>query len=350
MATLVDLSIPTPSVTPPADVGQMTKLQKLAALLIILGPESASQILRTLQSQELEAVSAEMARLPIITQEMRAAVLTEMSEVALAACTAVPGGVQFTHAALEKAVGGPKANDILDRVSRQRGVSLAVQRVIDMDPRHLFNLLRDERTQTIALIVSYLKPDKASEVLALLRPELRDRVIERIAILGPTPVEIVDAIAGVLHRRIQGKAAQGLTQTGGVKSAAELLNALNKDLSKSILASLEERNAELGQAIRQKMFTFTDLIRLDVASLQKIMREVDMRDLALALKKADEPLKARLLSAISKRAAETVKEEISFMGSVKLKEIEAAQMRVIDIVRRLENDGEIELEASPTAA
>lgn len=324
----------------------MTRLQKLAALLIILGPESASQILKTLEARELEAVSTEMARLPIITQELRAAILNEMSEVALAASTAVPGGLPFTQTALEKALGAPKAADILDRVSRQRGPSPAVQRMMEMEARHLFNVLREERTSTITMVVSHLRPDKASELLNLLRAEVRAQIIERLATLGPTPVEIVDTIADLLNRRLPGKTAGGLSQTGGVKSAADVLNALNKNLSKTILASLEERNAELGQAIRQKMFIFSDLMLLDTTALQKIMREIDMRDLALALKKADEPLKAKLLSAISKRAAETVNEEISFMGSVKLKEIEAAQARVIEIVRRLENDGEIEIETS----
>jgi flagellar motor switch protein FliG len=345
MATLVDLSA-----APAApDVSKMTKLQKLAALLIILGPESASQILRTLDPHELESVSVEMSRLPMITQEMRHAVLAEVSEVALAASTSVPGGMPFTQTALEKAVGTPKANDILDRVSKQRGPSPSVQRMVEMEPRHLFNLLKDEHTQTIALVASYLKPERASELLSLLGAEIRDQVIERLATLGPTPVEVVDTLAEVLHRRLQGKATRSSAQTGGVKTAADVLNALNKNLSKSILAALEERNAELGQAIRQKMFTFTDLMQLDVQSLQKIMREIDMRDLALALKRADEVLKTKLLSAISKRAAETVTEEMSFMGAVKLKEIEAAQGRVIEIVRRLENDGEIELEASTEA-
>jgi flagellar motor switch protein FliG len=348
MSTLVDLSAPAGA----PDVSKMSKLQKLAALLILLGPESAAHILRTLEAHELEAVSVEMARLPLITQEMRQAILAEMSEVALAASTAVSGGLPFTQTALEKAVGAPKATDILDRVSKQRGPSPAVQRLVEMEPRHLFNLLKDEHVQTIALVASYLKPDRASEMLGLLRAEIRDQVIERLATLGPTPVEVVDTLAEVLHRRMHGKALRGLAQTGGVKTAADVLNALNKNVSKSILAALEERNAELGQAIRQKMFTFTDLMLLDTASLQKIMREIDMRDLALALKKADEALKAKLFSAISKRAAETVNEEMSFMASVRLKEIEAAQLRIIEIVRRLENDGEIEIEANrePAAA
>lgn len=330
----------------------MTRLQKLAALLIILGPESAAAILRTLDPQALEAVSAEMARLPMITHEMRQAILAEMSEVALAASTAVPGGVPFAQAVLEKALGNPQAHEVLDRLAHAHGPPPAMARLVRMEPRQLVNLLRDEHPQTIALVASYLNPTRASELLSWLLPELRDQLIERLATLGPVPVEVVETVAEVLSRRLQGRTLRGLAQTGGVKTAADILNALaaqNKNVSKTILAALEERNAELGQAIRQKMFTFADLIQLDVVSLQKIMREIDMRDLALALKKADPPLKAKLLSAISKRAAETVTEEMTFLGSVKLKEIEAAQARIVEVVRRLEHDGEIEIEATPAS-
>jgi flagellar motor switch protein FliG len=184
----------------------------------------------------------------------------------------------------------------------------------------------------------------------LLRQELRDQVIERLATLNPTPVEVMETVADVLQQRISGRTMRGLNQSGGIKSAADVLNALNKTVSKAILTSLEERNAELGQAIRQKMFTFADLTRLDNTALQKVMREIDMRDLAMSLKKSDEVLKAKLLGAISKRAAETVNEEMSFMTGLKLKEIEAAQTRIIEVVRRLENDGEIEIEAAQPAA
>jgi len=327
----------------------MSKLQKLAAWLILLGPESAGQILKSFEPQELEAIAGEMSRLPVITAEVREAILAEMSEVAMAASHSVRGGVEFTQSALSRAVGSNKATDILGRVSRQRGPSKAVQRMMDLEPRYLLNLLKEEQPQTVALVLSHLRPEKASELIGLLKPEQRDPIVERIATLGPTPVEVVDTIAEVLQRRIQGRVATGMSQTGGVKSAADVLNALKKDLSKTILTSLEERNAELGQAIRQKMFIFADLMNLDTSALQKVMREVDMRDLALSMKRADEPLKAKLLGSISKRAAETVNEEMSFMTSVKLKEIEAAQGRIIEIVRRLENDGEIELEANQEA-
>jgi len=326
------------------DIAKMTNVQKLAALLIILGPESAAQILKTLSPADLDIVSTEMTKLPVITQQLRVEVLREMAAVAQAATTNLQGGVEYAQTALEKAVGAYKATDILNRISPNRGSSALLQRLQEMEPRHIFNLIRDEHIQTITLVTSYLRPDKASELLALLRAEMRDQVIERLAILEPTPVEVVETVVEVMQRRLNGKASRGLNQTGGLKCAADVLNALNKTLSKSIITSLEERNAELGQAIRQKMFTFTDLTRLDTTALQKVMREVDMRDLALALKKSGEVVKTKLLGAISKRAAETVNDEISFMGAVKLKEIDAAQLRIIEVVRRLEGEGEIDLD------
>jgi flagellar motor switch protein FliG len=346
MATLEDLT----ALPGALDIEKLSKVQKLAALLIILGPDTAGQILRTLDPCEMEAVSAEMTRLPMITQELRAAILSEMSEVALTAGTAIRGGVEFAQTALEKAVGTTKASDILSRVSRPAPPSSALQHLVEMEPRHLANLLKEEQPQTIALITSYLKPEKASEFFGLLRAELRDLVIERVATLSPTPVEVMETVADVLQQRISGRTMRGLNQSGGIKSAADVLNALSKTVSKTILTSLEERNAELGQAIRQKMFTFSDLMRLDNAALQKVMREIDMRDLAMSLKKSDEALKAKLLGAISKRAAETVNEEMTFMTGLKLKEIEAAQTRIIEVVRRLENDGEIEIDTAPSGA
>jgi len=342
IAELTDTSTP--------DISKMTNVQKLAALLIILGPESAAQILKSLSPADLDVVSTEMAKLPVITQELRVEILREMATVAQAASTNLRGGAEYAQTALEKAVGAYKATDIMNRISPNRGSSALVHRLQEMEPRHLFNLIRDEHLQTITLVTSYLRPEKASEMLALLRAEMRDQVVERLATLEPSPVEVIETVIEVMERRLRGKASRGLNQTGGLKSAADVLNALNKNLSKSIITSLEERNAELGQAIRQKMFTFADLMRLDNTALQKVMREVDMRDLALALKKSDDVIKAKLLGTISKRAAETVNDEISFMGAVKLKEIDAAQLRIIEVVRKLEGEGEIDLEVPREAA
>ena len=335
---------------PALDISTMSRVQKLAALLIILGPESAAQILKSLSAEDLDVVSAEMAKLPVITEKLRLEVLREMSEIAMVATTSLRGGMEFTQAALEKAVGSYKATAIMSRVSANPGSADLLQRLDQMEPRHIFNLIKEEHLQTITLIASHLRPAKASEVLALLRPELRDQVIERLATLEPSPMEVIETVVDVMQRRLQGKTSRGLNQSGGLKSAADVLNALQKNVSKSIITSLEERNAELGQAIRQKMFIFTDLTRLDAPALQTIMREIDTRDLALALKKSDEAVKTKLLSGISKRAAETVNEEITFLGAVKLKEIDAAQLRIIEVVRRLEGEGEIDLEIPQEAA
>jgi len=232
---------------------------------------------------------------------------------------------------------------VLGRVVTTRATTGAMQVIAEMDPRHILNLIREEQPQTVAFVISHLAPEKAAQLLGLLRPEQRDQVIERLATLAPTPVEVAEKVVEVLNAKMGVKQTRALTQTGGVTTAADLLNSIDKTLSRSLLTTLEERNPELCQAIRKKMFTFEDLLHLQSQTIQRIMRETDMRDLTLALKKSSEPLRKLLLSAISRRAAETVQEEMAFMGHVKLREVEAAQFRIIDVVRKLEADGEVEL-------
>jgi flagellar motor switch protein FliG len=333
----------------PLDASQMTKLQKLAALLIIIGPEAASQVMKDLGETELEAVAAEMARIPMIPAELQLEVLKEFTAVANEASSSVLGGVGYAQAALEKSVGPYRASNILGRVSAGRAPVAAMQTLADMEPRQIYNLIKNEQPQTVALVMSYLGPQKSAQLLVQLPAELRDQIVERLATLAPTPIEVVEKVVEVLNLKAGVQRSRGLNQTGGLKTAADLLNALDKTLSKSLLISIEERNTDLGTGIRAKMFTFEDLIRLDKPSLQKILREIDMRDLAVALKPASEKLKNALLSCISKRAAETVNEEMSFMGVVKAREIDAAQQRIIEVLRRLESEGEIELDVSKPA-
>jgi flagellar motor switch protein FliG len=327
----------------PLDLAKMTRLQKLAALLVILGPESAAQVLKGFDDHELESISAEMAKLALISQEIQVEVLREFSEVAVQASTAIRGGVTYTTNALEKAVGLFRATDIIGRVAPSRTPIAAMEQIAQMESRQIFNLIKTEQPQTIALVLSYLTPEKSSQILTLLRPEYREQVVERLATMAPTPIEVVEQVVENLTQRLGSKNTRALNQTGGIKTAAAVLNALDKNVSKSLLISLEERVPELGQAIRQKMFTFEDLGTLDATSLQRILREADMRDLAVSLKTASERVKTALLGSISKRAAEAVNEEISFMGPLKLRDIEAAQLRIIEVVRRLESEGEIDL-------
>jgi flagellar motor switch protein FliG len=224
------------------------------------------------------------------------------------------------------------------------GLSVAsLQEILDLEPRQVYNLLRHEQPQTVALVLSHASAEKAAEALTFFPAEQRDKVLERIATLSPTPVEVVEKVVEVLVAKRGVNRTRAMSQTGGVKIAADLVNAMNKDQGNMLLSVLEERNPDLGKAIRQKMFTFEDLSGLETAMLQRILREVDMRELALALKSASDKLKNKLLACVTKRAAETVQEEMNFMGAVRLRDIEAAQLRIIDAVRRLEAEGALDL-------
>jgi len=322
----------------------LNKTQKLAALLVMLGTDSAGQILKQFLPREVEAVSREMARFNLITQRQQQEILREFSDVAVAASTSISAGVEVTRNTLEKALGSFKASDVMGRVVSTRAPLGAMQTIADMDPRHIFNLIRDEQAQAITFVVSHLAPEKAAQVLGLLRTEQRDAVIDRLATLAPTPVEVGEKVVEVLNAKLGVKQTRALTQTGGITSTADLLNAMDKSVSREMLASMETRNPELSNAIRKKMFTFEDLLLFAPPVIQRIMREIEMRDLTLALKKASEPLKRLMLSNISRRAAESVQEELAFLGHVKLRDVEAAQFRIIDAVRKLEAEGEIDLD------
>jgi flagellar motor switch protein FliG len=327
-----------------AEFSKLTQIQKLAGFLLILDPDNAAHILQQLDPPEMEAVSSEMAKFTTLSHDLQHDIMQEFLPVAVQASTSVRGGPERVKVILEKAVGLFRASDIMGRVSVQRPSVAAMEEIVEMDPRSLYNVLRHEQLQTIALVVSYLPPAKASEVLNLVHPELRELIIERLATLSPTSLDVVESVAESLRARLAANPTRALSHTGGVKVAADLLNALPKNVSQSILTSLRERNAELGEAVLKKMLTFEELERLSAKTLQKILQEVDFRSLAIALKTAPEGLKSKMLSSISKRAADNVREEISFLGSIKASQVEAAQMEIIETVRRLEVEGTVDLE------
>ena len=332
---------------------ELTRPQKLAVLLCMLGPESAAQILKHFEEREMEIIIGEMGKLELISYEVQLQVLREFASVAIQASTSVAGGPEIVRLTLEKAVGQHRAASIVGRAGNGTAQPFSpeiLRPIIEADPRELFNAIKSEHPQTIALLTSYLPPANASAFLNQCPVELRDQIVERLATLEPTPIEVIEQIVRILSRKLGIKATRAINETGGVKSAATLLNTLERTMSKTVLTSIEERNPDLSKSIRAKMFTFEDLNRLDSSALQKVMREVDTRDLAVSLKKTTYQVKAALLGAISKRAAETVKEEISFLGNLKTKEIEAAQTRIVDIVRRLEGEGEIDLNPQEESA
>jgi flagellar motor switch protein FliG len=330
------------TITTPA-APAMSKIQRLAAFLIMVGPESAAPLLRGLPADQVRQVTTEMARLPFIDQATQEELLKEFGDLATQATGIKVGGVEIAQSALEKALGPAKAAEILGHLTHHASLSPAMQEIAALDARLILSALRHEQPQTIALIVSFLPPDKASAVLLGLPADLRDPVIERLATIEPLPLEVVDKLATVLRRQIGAHAQPAVQQSGGVRTAARLLNIVPRDASKAILDSLEQRRPELGQAIRQKMFTFEDLGALDTWTLQRILREVEARTLALALKPMPDEFKATLFKALSKRAAETVNEEISFLGKSRRNETLAAQRLILEAAQKLEADGEIEL-------
>ena len=226
------------SKTTTLDLEQMTKLQKLAALLIIIGPEAASQVMKNLGEAELEAVATEIVKIPLIPLETQLALLKEFTDVANQASSLILGGVDYAQVALEKTVGAYRASNILSRVATGRSPVAAMQTLAEMEPRQVYNLIKDEQPQAIALIMSYLGPQRSAQLLVQLPEETREKVVERLATLAPTPIEVVEKVVDVLNQKAGVQRSRGLNQTGGLKTAADLLNAMDKQLSKALLVEI----------------------------------------------------------------------------------------------------------------
>jgi len=322
----------------------LTNAQKLAAFLIIMGEEAAAEVLKQFDDNERELICAEMANLPLLDANEQGMVLQEFTTLAVEARSGVSGNVDFTRRVLEKAIGLFKAAEVIGRVGTARTSVTSMQQIIDLDAVAICNLLKEEDPQTVALVVSYLSAAKGSEVLMSLHDSERELVVEKLATLESTPIEVVETLGDVLSAKVGERVSRALNQTGGEKSAAAVLKAMSKDDRTKILNNLDERTPDLVRSIRMKMFTFENLEQLDVKTMQKIMREVDAGKLAVALSAATDTLKDTMLGALSKRAGENVLDEIDNLGKVSLREIEMSQNSIVDVVRQLESEGEISLE------
>ena len=325
---------------------QLNASQKLAAFLVIMGEDAAADIVKNFDDNERELVCAEMANLPLLDSQQQGEVLQEFTEMAVEARSGISGSVDFTRSVLEKSVGLFKAAEIIGRVGTARTSVASMQQIIDLDPTSITNLLKEEDAQTIALVLSYLSAAKGSEVLMGLPERQREIVVEKLATLESTPIEVVETLGDVLSSKVGERVSRALNQTGGEKSAAAVLNAMSKEDRKKLLDNIDERQPDLVRSIRMKMFTFDDLQTLDVKTMQKIMREVDAGHLAIALKAATTTLRDAMLGALSKRAAENVYEEIEGLpDNLSMRAIESSQNGIIDVVRQLETEGEISLES-----
>lgn len=314
--------------------------KKAAILLLSLGPELSSRILKQFTEQEIEAVTMEIANLSRVDKELRDEVLNEFMLIGQAQRFMLEGGVDYARELLEKTVGRHKAVEIIKRLKEQVKVK-PFTFVRHTDPKQLVNMISREHPQTIAMILSYLDSQQAAMVLSDLPGEVRADIARRVALMERTSPEILKEVERVLRDKLSTVFQQDFTQSGGLETVVNILNRVDRGTEKLILEDLEKEDAELADEIRQRMFIFEDIITLDDASIQRVVREVESKDLARALKGASEEVRDRIFRNISKRAAEMLQEDLEFMGPVRLREVEEAQQRIVAIIRRLDESGEI---------
>ena len=331
------------------DYSKLNRMQKLAIFLICIGPDAAADILKQFDDNEVEVLCREMSVFQVVPESVIKQSMEEFSSVVATSVNSSLGGLSYAQRTLEIAKGDYKASAIIGRVGPVGNSVEVMAEITEMEGRQVFNLIKNEQPQTISFVLSYLDGAKSAEVFSLLSPDLREEVIERLGTIESTSLDLVGKIVRSLGKHFDSKVRPAFHHSGGVRVVAALLNSLEKDMSKTLLARLEERNASLGAAIRKKLFSFEDLNRLTAADLQRVLREVDTANLAISMKSASEQLREKIYGGLSKRAAEGLKEEIDLLGPVRLKDVETAQDTIIQAVRKLEEEGLISLDSESQA-
>lgn len=314
--------------------------EKAAILLIALGPEVSANVLKQLRENEIEALTMQVFTTEQVKEETRKAVLQDCYQMALAHGYLSSGGAQYAEEMLAKALGPEKAAEIMGRLLstvRPRHFDF----LKDTDPYQLVTFIQDEQPQAIALILSHLPPPISAKILAILQPEQRAEVAMRIATMERTPPEVIEGVEAVLRRRVSSIVQSDFSTAGGVEHLAQLLANVDRTTERVILDHLDKNAPELAAEVRKLTFTFDNLIQLDDPSLQRVLREVDARDLALSLRGVGEELREKIFKNLSSRAAEMLREDIAVSGPVRMRQVEEAQQRIVGIVRRLEESGDL---------
>lgn len=319
---------------------QLTGKQKAAVLLITLGSQKSAEIFKHLNEDEIEELTLEIANMRTVTPEEKQEVIEDFYQLCLAQEYISEGGINYAKEVLEKALGEDKANNIINRLTSTLQVR-PFEFVRKADPSQLLNYIQNEHPQTIALILSYLPMQQAAQILANLPQEKQAEVARRIAIMDRTSPEVVKEIENVLESKFSNVVSQDFTAAGGIQSVVDILNSVDRGTEKHIMEELDIKDAELSEEIRKRMFVFEDIATLDSRSIQRIAREIDNSQWAIALKGASEEVKEVIFSNMSKRLVEMIKEDIEFMGPVRVKDIEEAQQNIVNVIRRLEEEGEI---------
>ncbi|MBO4439772.1 MAG: flagellar motor switch protein FliG [Spirochaetaceae bacterium] len=322
------------------DYKSLTGKQKAAIFLVSLGSEISAEIFKHLREDEIETLTFEIARLESVEADFKDAVLEEFQELMQAQNFITSGGIDYARELLEKSLGSQKAIDIINRLTSSLQVR-PFDFIRRTDPAHLLNFIQQEHPQTVALILAYLEPNKASYILQNIPEELQSDVARRIATMDRTSPDVLREVERVLEKKLSSLSSEDYTAAGGVESIVEILNLVDRSSEKTIIESLEEEDPDLAEEIKKRMFVFEDIVMLDDRAIQKVMREVDTQELAKALKAVDTEVQDKIFRNMSKRAAAMLKEDMEFMGPVRLKDVEESQQKIVSTIRRLEDSGEI---------
>ena len=315
-------------------------VQKAAVLLITLGPERSADIFKHLKEDEIEELTLEIANTKSVSPEVKEMVLEEFYQVCLAQQYIAEGGIGYAKQLLDKALGDEKAQEVITKLTASLQVR-PFEFVRKTDPSQLLNFIQDEHPQTIAMILSYLTPAQSAMVLGALPPEKQSDVAKRIAMMDRTSPDVIKEVERVLERRLASLVNQDYTVVGGVDAIVNILNTVDRATEKHIMESLEIEEPELADEFREKMIVFEDILLLDDLAIQRVLRDVDNNDLAVALKNANDEVQNVCFKNLSKRLAAMIKEDMDFMGPVRMKDVEEAQQKIVGVIRRLEDAGEI---------
>ena len=319
---------------------RITGVQKAAILLISLGPERSAGIFKHLKEEEIEDLTLEIANTRSVTPQIKEEIINEFYEICLAQQYIAEGGIAYAKELLEKALGSEKAMSVISKLTASLQVK-PFEFVRKTEPSQLLNFIQDEHPQTIALILSYLSAGQAAQVLSALPQEKQADVAKRIAVMDRTSPEIIREVERVLESKLSNLVNQDFTIIGGVDAVVDILNSVDRGTEKNIMESLEIEAPDLADEIRKKMFVFEDILLLDDRAIQRVLRDVANDDLTLALKGGNEQVQTAIFNNMSKRLAVMIKEDMEFMGPVRMKDVEEAQQKIVNIIRKLEDAGEI---------
>ena len=325
----------------PKDASKLTGIQKSALLFITLGPDTASAIIKRLPEVEIQKITYEIANITSVNSELKQEILSEFLEINKAKDFIIEGGIEYARNLLGKALGVQRAKDILEKVTEATQQYRPFKIARKADAHQLLNVISNEHPQTIALILCYLQSDKAGQIMSALSEEVQTEVAFRIASMSSTSPMVVKEIEKVLDSKLSSVVRSDMTSLGGVQTLVEILNMVDRTTEKNITEGLEKENSELAEKIKESMFIFEDIITLDDVSIQRVLREVETKELALALKGCSEEVANAIYRNQSKRAAASLKEDMEFLGPVRLMDVEKSQQRIVGVIRRLDEAGEI---------